>query len=53
MLKSCSFGAELISVPGAAGPDPGATCACAIAVIGEEALSRASPPEAVSSLPAK
>lgn len=40
---------------GAAGPDPGATRARAIAVVGEEALSLAPPPppEAVSALPAK
>jgi len=34
MLKSLSFGSELIFVPDAPGPDPGMTCARAGAAVG-------------------
>lgn len=43
MLKSFSFRSGLIFMPDAPGPDPGMTCACAIAIIGEEPLSLSPP----------
>lgn len=39
MLKSFLLcGSQLILVPDAPGPNPGMPCACAVAVVGEEAL---------------